>query len=172
METEESKFREQFIKFMSEQQLKNTESTHVTADSFKRGLQDTIKQITRGYKITMYMYLAVFGIGVILIIVSIFFALTSDKEIVSSIFGGVGALNVFAFFFSKTPIRLQESRSKLAQLQAATFSWFIDIINWNSLLLAAGRNADFDLLKKVSEEQMNSTKETIKLISEATKIDI
>jgi hypothetical protein len=144
---------------------RSVSGTFNTADIFKRGLETTVIQINRGFQLTMYMYLMVFIIGVIFLGISAYMAVTTEKEYISSLFGGIGMLSVLSFFFSKTPIELQRSRGELAQLQAALFNWYIDITNWNSYLL---KNQDISLeeFKEVSEEQMKRTEQTVKLISE------
>ena len=143
---------------------KSVSSTYNTADIFKTGLEKTVIQIDRGFQLTMYMYLMVFIIGVIFLGISAYMAISTEKEFISSIFGGMGMLSVLSFFFSKTPIELQRSRSELAQLQAALFNWYVDITNWNSYLL---KNQEIPLkeFKLISQEQMLRTEQTVKLIS-------
>ncbi|HJP18731.1 MAG TPA: hypothetical protein QF468_08775 [Nitrospinota bacterium] len=138
--------------------------TYNTGEVFKGGLEKTVKQINSGFQWTMYMYLLVFIIGVVFLGISVYMAITTEKEFVPTIFGGMGMLGVLSFFFSKTPIELQRSRAELAQLQAALFNWYIDITNWNSYLL---KNQDISLeeFKEVSQEQMIRTDQTVKLIS-------
>lgn len=144
---------------------KSVSSTYNTADVFKGGLEKTVIQINRGFQLTMYMYLMVFIIGVIFLGISAYMAISTEKEFISSLFGGMGMLSVLSFFFSRTPIELQRSRGELAQLQAALFNWYVDITNWNSYLL---KNQDISLneFKEISQEQMARTEQTVKLISQ------
>lgn len=143
---------------------KSVSSTLNTADVFKRGLEKTVIQINRGFQWTMYMYLMVFIIGVVFLGISVYMAITTDKEIISTVFGGMGMTSVLSFFFSKTPLELQRSRGELAQLQAALFNWYVDITNWNSYLL---KNQDISLgdFKEISQEQMSRTDQTVQLIA-------
>lgn len=151
--------------YQAEIQQANETTTRVTSDTFKEGLQQTINQINKGFQWTMYMYLSVFIVGIALLSISTYIALTTDKEIASAVFGGMGMASILSFFFSKTPLELQRSRGELAQLQAALFNWFIDLTNWNSFLLHH-KNINFDELKKASDEQMKRTEQTVQLISE------
>lgn len=143
----------------------NETTTRNTGDVFKDGLEKTIIQINRGFQWTMYMYLSVFIVGIVLLSVSTYIAITTEKETIAAVFGGMGMASILSFFFSKTPIELQRSRGELAQLQAALFNWFIDLTNWNSFLLN-NQTIKFDDLKKVSDEQMKRTEQTVQLISE------
>jgi|AZII01.1.fsa_nt_gi hypothetical protein len=144
---------------------KSVSRTYNTAEVFKSGLEKTVVQINRGFQLTMYMYLMVFIIGVIFLGISAYMAISTEKEFISTIFGGMGMLGVLSFFFSNTPIELQRSRGELAQLQAALFNWYVDITNWNSYLL---KNQDIPLsgFKEISREQMATTEKTVKLISQ------
>ena len=143
---------------------KSVSNTFNTAETFKEGLEKTVIQINRGFQWTMYMYLMVFFIGVVFLSISAYMAVTTDKEFISTVFGSMGMLSILSFFFSKTPIELQRSRSELAQLQAALFNWYVDITNWNGYLL---KNQDISLeeLKEISQEQMTRTDQTVQLIA-------
>ena len=143
---------------------KSIDTTHNTADVFKTGLENTVKQINRGFQLTMYMYLCVFIVGVLMLGFSVYMAITTEKEFISVMFGGMGLASVLSFFFSKTLIELQRSRAELAQVQAALFSWFIDLTNWNSLLLRK-QNITVKDMKVVSDEQISKTEQTVKMIS-------
>jgi len=143
---------------------KSVSSTYKTAEAFKEGIEDTIRQISRGFQLTMYMYFMVFLIGCVLLAVSAYLAIATDKEFISSMFGGMGMASVLSFFFSKTPIALQKSRGQLAQLQTILFNWYVDVFNWNSYLLK-NQDLSFEDFKRVSDIQMKRTEETVEIIS-------
>jgi hypothetical protein len=155
---------ENLQKHFFDETKKSVSSTLDTAETFKKGLEITVIQINRGFQWTMYMYLMVFFIGLVFLGMSAYMAITTGKEFISTIFGGMGMVSVLSFFFSKTPIELQRSRGELAQLQATLFNWYIDMINWNSYLLK-NQETPLDEFRKISQEQMARTEQTVQLIS-------
>jgi hypothetical protein len=142
------------------------QSTSNTADTFKKGLENTLKQIDDGYRSTMLMYKVSFYTGVILIGLSVLMAFQDGKSLLSIVFGGFGIANILFFFFAKPPKDLQESRSRLAQLQAALFNWFIDVYNWNSYLMRLDKTdqINFDIMKMISDQSIQTTQKTLELI--------
>ncbi|MGA9670211.1 MAG: hypothetical protein WBQ94_13445 [Terracidiphilus sp.] len=135
------------------------DTTLQTADSFKSGLRDTVKQIERGFRSTMMMYTVAFYLGVGMILAAVAMAFVQQKSLLPIVFGGLGIADVIAYFITKPPQDLQFSRARLAQLQAAFFNWFIDYTNWNGVLMTWTQNgrADFQSLKAVSAILMEHT---------------
>ena len=114
----------------------------------------------------MTMYKVSFYIGVGLICLAVVLAFVQGKNLLAITFGGLGIGNTITFFLARPAKKLQESRSRLAQLQAALFTWFIDIYNWNSYLILLDRTgqATFQNLKQVSDTTMEHTRQIIDLI--------
>lgn len=141
-------------------------TTLQTAESFMLGLQDTVKQIERGYRSTMLMYIVAFYLGVALIAAAIAMAFIKERSLLPIVFGSLGIADVLAYFITKPPQDLQFSRARLAQLQAAFFHWFFDYTNWNGVLLASAKEgrASLDLVKTISAILMANTEKTMSLI--------
>lgn len=146
--------------------LDQLKTTLQTADTFKVGLRSTVEQIDRAFRSTMLMYTVAFYLGVGLIVFSVLFAVFGDEAVLSGAFGGLGILDVVAYFITKPPRDLQSSRADLAQLQAAYFNWFIDGYNWNTFLNVEGRAGRINLetLKDISTTLHENTDKTMALI--------
>jgi hypothetical protein len=121
----------------------------------------------------MTMYTVAFYLGVALVLVSIFAALVLDSERAAAVLGGLGMADILAAMIFRPAQEVQNSRGDLAQLQAAFFSWFNDVFNWNQYLQlidreASGRNVppEFERLRKVSEAQMCTVARMMALIEE------
>ena len=142
------------------------ETTMKTADEFKKGLTDTIHQIESGYSSVMKMYKMSFYLGIILIVFSLILAIWKEESLLPIVFGGLGIIDVIAYFITKPPQDLQNSRANLAQLQAAYFNWFIDVFNWNSFLgtLSQTGQLSFKNVKDVSDTLLQNTDKTMEMM--------
>ena len=145
-------------------------------DNLRAGLQsgllEVVRQIDRGYRITMWMYTAAFVVGLSMLVVSMIAAFRDLHS--AALLGGLGALDVITFLVFKPAEDLQASRGGLAQLQAAFFAWINDIHNWNEYLdllqNESGAGAPpFDTCKQISEIQGRSTEHMATLISTHTR---
>src|SRR5664280_3168176 len=141
--------------------------------SLQEGLARVVEQIDAGYRRAMTMYTVAFYLGVALVLVSIFAALVLDSERAAAVLGGLGMADILAAMIFRPAQEVQNSRGNLAQLQAAFFSWFNDVFNWNQYLQlidreASGRNVppEFERLRKVSEAQMRTVARMMALIEE------
>lgn len=145
---------------------KQHETTQQTAESFKSGLRKTVDQIERGFRSTMLMYEVAFYLGVGLVLAAVVMAFVSKEKLLPMVFGGLGMVDVIAYFVTKPPQDLQFSRARLAQLQAAFFNWFIDYTNWNGALMAMAQDGklDFNTMTTVSKVLMEHTEKTMELI--------
>lgn len=141
-------------------------TTMETADKFKAGLRDTIEQIESGYSSVMTMYKVAFYLGIFLILFSLVLAIWRGESLLPIVFGGLGIADVIAYFITKPPQDLQNSRANLAQLQAAYFNWFIDVYNWNSYLSHLNQTGqiNFKNVKEVSETLLQNTDKTMELM--------
>ncbi len=159
----------QTVKQMMDQQTKTFEM----ANKLKTGLLDVTKQIQSGFKSVMTMYNVAFYLGVLLIGLSAILAIWKGEALLPIVFGGLGISDVIAYFITKPPQGLQNSRANLAQLQAAYYNWFIDVYNWNSFLLYLLKRNQLTLqnIKEVSGTLLQNTGQMMKLIDKYCEIE-
>lgn len=146
-------------------------STGQTADHFKQGLERTLRQIDSGYRSTMVMYQVTFYLGVALVVVAAVQAASGKTSYLTLALGGVGMLDLLGFLIVQPAKNLQDSRATLTQLQAAYFTWFTDIYNWNSYLIAADKTGsmDFATVKDVSEATLRTTEKVVAMVDRYCK---
>lgn len=137
----------------------------------QQGLARVVQQIDRGYERAMTMYTVAFYVGIVMILASIYAALFGDSVKSAAVLGGLGMADVLASLIFRPAQDVQNSRGNLAQLQAAFFSWFNDVHNWNEYLAGIGREADarkgtveFLRLSEVSDVQMRNIERMMSLI--------
>lgn len=127
----------QNIRIFQEEEMK---SHYTVIGNLREGINKTIKQMIEGYSKTMTMYTISFYMGIALIIASIVYAFfipgAQDRSLLAIIFAGLGTVDIIGYFISNPPLKLQESRSDLAQLQASYFAWYQDIRFWLEYLAA------------------------------------
>lgn len=144
------------------EEIKNVNS------SYRQGLSKANHQTIRGFNATMIMYQVSFYLGVALIIVAMVFAFVVKSSLFAIVFGSIGTLDLLTFFIAKPPLSLQESRSEQAKLNAAFYSWFLDLYNWNSFYLQysqKGEIINLETMKAVSDAQIINTEKLMSLIS-------
>ena len=119
----------------------------------------------------MTMYTVAFYVGIIMILASMYAALIGDSVKAAAVLGGLGMADILASMIFRPAQDVQNSRGNLAQLQAAFFSWFNDVHNWNEYLAMIGRDADdrkvtleFSRLHEVSDAQMRTIERMMGLI--------
>ncbi len=146
-------------------------TTSQTGNSFKKALEDTLKQIDDAYRSTLLMYKLLFYTGLLIVLLAGIQGFMGTASYITVIFGSFGVANTLAFFIANPIAELQRSRADLTQLQAAYFHWFVTIVNWNGLLLQNGKkgSVEFEELKKVSDETLLLTQRTIELVSSINK---
>jgi hypothetical protein len=149
------------------------EQFRLLQQGLQAGLLEVVKQIDRGYRITMGMYTAAFVVGIAMLITSTVSALLQNVHS-AALLGGLGAADIVAFLVFKPAQELQSSRGSLAQLQAAFFSWINDVHNWNDYLdllqnEAGSAPPSFEKFKEISEIQARSTGQMVHLIAEFTR---
>jgi hypothetical protein len=137
----------------------------------QQGLARVVQQIDRGYERAMTMYTVAFYVGILMILASIYAALIGDSVKAAAVLGGLGMADILASIVFRPAQDVQNSRGNLAQLQAAFFSWFNDVHNWNEYLGIIGRDADarkvtveFTRLREVSDAQMCNIERMMGLI--------
>jgi len=137
----------------------------------QRGLVGVVRQIDLGYARVMTMYTVAFYLGVGMVLASIYAGLVGGSETSALVLGGLGMADILASMIFQPAQALQDSRGNLAQLQAAFFSWFNDVYNWNNYLQFIDRAATgngqppaFDKLREVSDAQMRNVEHIMKLV--------
>jgi hypothetical protein len=148
--------------------LQKTEIEKVN-NSYRRGITQANEQTIRGFSSTMLMYQVSFYLGVALLITAIVFAVVTKGSLYPILFGSIGIIDLLTFFIAKPPESLQQSRSQQAKLNAAFYSWFLDLYNWNSFYIqysSKGTNVDLQTMKEVSSSQIANTERLMKIISE------
>ena len=158
-------YQKQYLKMMMQQH----EEINAVNRSYRDGLSKANHQTIQGFHSTMIMYNVSFYLGIALIITAVVFAITSKSSLFSILFGSIGILDLLTFFIVKPPESLQKSRSEQAKLNAAFYSWFIDLYNWNSFYVQysqKGQVVPFDVVKDVSDAQVANTEKLMKIISE------
>jgi hypothetical protein len=142
---------------------------------FRTGLVTTVQQIGTGFRLSAAMYVTAFALGVVLIAAALYTALTGGANVLTAVFGGLGTSDILAFFITKPPESLQSSRADLAQLQAAFYTWFTQLNDYEGFLsylqtLTEGGTKDIDssyaLLKSVLDGESESAGEMMKLIDQ------
>jgi uncharacterized membrane protein len=148
--------------------LQKTEIEKVN-NSYRRGITQANEQSIRGFSSTMLMYQVSFYLGVALLITAIVFAVVTKGSLYPILFGSIGTIDLLTFFIAKPPESLQQSRSQQAKLNAAFYSWFLDLYNWNSFYIqysSKGTTVDLQTMKEVSSSQIANTERLMKIISE------
>jgi hypothetical protein len=136
--------------------------------TYREGLMASVKQTIAGYRKTMTMYQVSFYLGVALIVAALLFAVFTKSSLFSILFGSIGAVDLLTFLIARPPHDLQESRAEQAKLNVAFYSWFINLYNWNSFFLQynSPQTIPFDIVKNVSEAQIENTERLMSIISE------
>jgi hypothetical protein len=148
--------------------LQERNDTLEVVQKMKVGLNQTLNQIDRAFRSTMFMYKVLFYLGVALVIVATVsaFTLQGSPSKLPAIFGSLGTLDMLIFFLKDPQEKIQSSRADLAQLQAALYSWFMDSTNQRTVLGSIMQEKPFDveLFDRVSKIIANSTATTLDLI--------
>ncbi len=148
--------------------LENTKLKNNVLLSYQESIAKTNSETVRGFSSTMLMYQVSFYTGIALIIAAVVFAVVLKSTLFSIVFGSIGTIELLTFFIANPPVRLQESRSEHTKLNAAFYSWYIDLYNWNSFFLqysAKGQEVSFETIKKVSDSQIENTRKLMEIIT-------
>ena len=145
--------------------------------ALQKGLVDVVKQIDKGYKRVMNMYTIAFYLGIFMVLVSMFASLFLRSDVSVLILGGLGMADIIASLVFQPAQSLQNSRSDLAQLQAAFFNWINDVHNWDAYLRLLHEEAnsnkhppDFDRICEVSDKLVNNTESMMYLVERYCEI--
>ncbi|KAF5420163.1 MAG: hypothetical protein C5S44_09000 [Candidatus Methanocomedens sp.] len=139
--------------------------------ALQKGLVDVVKQIDKGYKRVMTMYTVAFYLGIFMVMASVFASLALRSDASALILGGLGMADIIASLVFQPAQSLQNSRSDLAQLQAAFFNWINDVHNWDAYLRLLDEEAksnehppEFDKMREVSDILVHNTERMMHLV--------
>lgn len=135
-------------------------------DSYQQSVSKTNRETVKGFSSTMLMYQVSFYAGIALIVAAVVFAVFLKSSLFSIVFGSIGTLELLTFFIANPPMRLQESRVEHTKLNAAFYSWYVDLYNWNAYYRQYGKGmVPFEIIKQVSDAQIENTRKLMDIIT-------
>lgn len=165
---------EKLQKMLLDNAKKMAEATADVVQSYQESLAKTNRETVRGFSSTMLMYQVSFYTGIGLIITAVVFAVVLKSTLFSIVFGSIGTIELLTFFIANPPVRLQESRSEHTRLNAAFYSWYVDLYNWNSFYLqlsAKGKMISYETIKQVSDSQIENTRKLMEIITIQARVE-
>ncbi|HVZ38147.1 MAG TPA: hypothetical protein VHI13_02640 [Candidatus Kapabacteria bacterium] len=137
-----------------------------------KGMLSVVGGIDKGYVHVMRMYNIVFYLGAAFLVTSVIASLMLHEDASAYLFGGIGFAGIVGTLMFRPIQNLQQSRSKLAQLQAMFIGWLNDNYNWNrywQVVMNArpadgAQQPDFEVISRISEVQLKHTEEMMALI--------
>ena len=141
-------------------------STHQTIERFKTGMQNALNEAESGYRITKWMYVTLFALGIALVVIAVITGLLGRGDTWSTalgIAGGAGTVVTLLFGQQKA---LESSRADLMQLEIAVFSWLDNIVRLNAaipmIVQSTGLNAA--LLQELWTQSHRATADVLELV--------
>lgn len=135
-------------------------------ESYQESIAKTNRETINGFRSTMLMYQVSFYAGIALMVAAVVFAVVLRSSLFSIVFGSIGTLELLTFFIANPPMRLQESRSEHTKLNAAFYSWYVDLYNWNVFYSQYGKErVPFEIIKQVSDAQIGNTRKLMDIIT-------
>lgn len=118
-----------------------------------------IDDVDKGFQRVMQMYMIAFYMGLGLILMAFLGSFYWKENLFLLLFGGVGLLDVVAFFVFRPAEDLQRSRGNLAQLVSAFLTWYNDTHNWNQVIVKELRkdNSDVGICREASQTNVLNT---------------
>ena len=166
---------------LMEHQEDEMKSHYTVLRNLRNGINETIEQMLNGFRTTMTMYTISFYVGILLIIASVVFTFinpnSQNGSLLAITFAGLGTAEIITYFISNPPLKLQNSRADLAQLQAAYFAWYQDLRFWSEYLAAeywmkyqpALRSGNMEFASKASTDYRETQERVSKMIINNTK---
>ncbi|MDQ2752548.1 MAG: hypothetical protein M3R72_05940 [Bacteroidota bacterium] len=148
--------------------VKQTNNTADVIASYQQSLAKTNRETVKGFSSTMLMYQVSFYAGIALLVTAVVCGFIFKSSLFSIVFGSIGTLDLLTFFIANPPLRLQESRAEHTKLNAAFYSWFVDLFNWNAYFLQysqKGQEISFEIMKQVSDSQIENTRKLMDIIT-------
>lgn len=114
-------------------------------EALEERILSVIDEVDKGFRRVMQMYTIAFYMGLGLILMAFLGSLFWQENPFLPLFGGVGLLDVVAFFVFRPVEDLQRSRGNLAQLVSAFLTWYNDTHNWNQVIMKELHKDDSDV---------------------------
>ncbi len=114
-------------------------------EALEKRILSVIDEVDKGFRRVMQMYTIAFYMGLGLILMAFLGSLYWKENPFLPLFGGVGLVDVVAFFVFRPVEDLQRSRGNLAQLVSAFLTWYNDTHNWNQVIVKELRKNDSDV---------------------------
>lgn len=141
-------------------------STHATIERFKKGMQNALEEAESGYRITKWMYLVLFALGISLVLVAVVAGLAGRGDKWSTTLGVVGGAGTVATLLFGQQKALEWSRADLMQLEIAVFAWLDNSVRLGtaaSAMLQRGGPTP-ELLQEFWKQSHQATAEVLELV--------
>lgn len=145
---------------------KQTVSTHATIEDFKLGMRNALKEAQLGYAITKWMYIVLFGLGILLVLIAVGAALLGRGGASSTWLGVIGGASTVATLLFGQQKALESSRADLMQLQIAVFSWLDNSVRLSTSvpMIAQKEGISAALLQELWQQSHKATAEVLELV--------
>jgi len=129
-------------------------------------LADAINRAKSTQQWILYLNIAMFVFGVILIGVAVYVSYSEKNSAYSILFGGVGFLQIVASFFVGSFQRAQKAVSDLVQIEIAYLNYFEQVSLWEIYASVIDENycIDESKVEKAARQIQICSKETIRLL--------
>jgi hypothetical protein len=145
---------------------KQVKSTHDTIERFKTGMQNALEEAESGYRITKWMYLVLFSLGVSLVVIAVIVGLMGRGDTWSTALGVIGGAGTIATLLFGQQKALESSRADLMQLEIAMFAWLDNSVRLGtsaSVLLQNGGPTPA-LLQEFWQQSHRATADVLELV--------
>ncbi len=128
-------------------------------NSIQQNLNDSLTRINSDFKKVTTLYLITFYLGLALILFSIIYlVINPNTTLISSIFGGIGFLDIISFVLFKPIEGIQRSRALLAKILTAYICSINQMHNlnyaFNKIVNIDIDKIDFEKLKLISDSMI------------------
>lgn len=141
-------------------------STHATIERFKKGMQNALEEAESGYRITKWMYLVLFALGISLVAVAVVAGLAGRGDKWSTALGVVGGAGTVATLLFGQQKALESSRADLMQLEIAVFAWLDNSVRLgtaaSAMLQRSGPTPE--LLQEFWQQSHRATADVLELV--------
>jgi hypothetical protein len=142
------------------------QTTRDTVDRFKLGMQNALAEAESGYRITKWMYVTLFVLGIALVVTAVISGFIGQDAKWSTIIGLIGGAGTVAALLFGQQKALESSRADLMQLQIAVFSWLDNLVRLNTgvtMIVQSGAVTPA-LLQEVWQQSHRATAEVLELV--------
>ncbi|MEO7412851.1 MAG: hypothetical protein ABIZ81_05795 [Opitutaceae bacterium] len=141
-------------------------STHEIIERFKKGMRNALEEAEMGYRVTKWMYIILFALGIIVFVTGGIMGLLGRGDawsVTLGIVGGAATLTTLLFGQQKA---LESSRADLMQLEIAVFSWLDNSVRLStsvqSLTIKTGMTTE--LLQELWKQSHRATADVLDLV--------